>query len=83
MLSCHQMEEWDFESKATAVSNSQWVNQIKFRGSKTVKRVTLNSVSSGLQVLSSWFQRRKDLIVKRNRCIDMTLMDMPVRLNAW
>jgi hypothetical protein len=26
-----------------------------FRGSKTVKRITLNSASSGLQVLSSWF----------------------------
>jgi hypothetical protein len=54
-----------------------------FRGSKTVKRITLNFASSGLQVLSSWFQRRKDLIVERNRRIDMALMGMSTRLNTW
>jgi hypothetical protein len=36
-----------------------------FRGSKTVKRITLNFAGSDLQVLSSWFQRRKDFIMER------------------
>jgi hypothetical protein len=30
-----------------------------------MKRITLNSASSSLQVLSGWFQRRKDFIMER------------------
>jgi hypothetical protein len=36
-----------------------------------------------LQVLLGWFQRRKDFVVERIRCIDMTLMGMSAWLNTW
>jgi hypothetical protein len=36
-----------------------------------------------LQVLSGWFQIRKDFVMERIQCIDMALMGMSSSLNTW
>jgi hypothetical protein len=77
----------DYGTAQGVVSHDFWVSFFFIHSFFFITRVLMHilfcSSSAFREVLSGWFQRRKDFVVERIQCIDMVLMGISTRLKSW